>query len=668
MPDVAPPESPEKSGSSDDPTATSASDDGTGRSEEQTPPPFDASPPTTSDDFDDRDETADAESIEGSQQPSTGIDKDQIEHPKLTREQAKELAEAERAELEANLQQEQLELARADAERLLAGPGLITPDPPLTPGDLESAWGARAQEAISALRHDLDGHRVGLAISGGGSLGSFEVGALRFLYDHTDIQPVAICGNSAGALNAAKLAEGRQPHHRAIDEAERLWRSLRINHDMWEPEPWLVRLQASASWANDLREQVSDSDGAAAMVRVAVKVAGSLVRRPPETDGTIEAIRESVRAKSLLSFDPIAALVSRELNPELVAASGIALRMGTVSLEAGELRYVTETGALHDRHDQPIGQDRVDLTSGVIASASIPMAFPPVEMNGEHYVDGGAREILPLELLVTHLGVDRVIAISAGSASIKRRESFADRNLLDILRRVSAEIAPNETLRKELNPPGGWNPDVRLVVPRFDVHDSMTIDPALIAISIDHGYMRSADVLLDLGEEAFDMADEITRIRIELRHLAGPVATLFDSFHQARVDIDKERKDKERRERKHKDREKDREKAWEREREKGKEGDHEAEAAEEAEPDESEAARALIDAEARAVELEKVRRAQTLTSSLAKLVRRRHDEGYPVPQTLTAWLRGLDTTADAETLWDQAITELVTAKSATADE
>ena len=445
------------------------------------------------------------------------------------REQAREQAELERAEKEARALRAAQELARADAERLLGGPGLIAPDPPIPPDELEAGWSPTVVAALRDLRSDLDSHRVGLAISGGGSLGSFEAGALRFLYDHTKVRPVAIGGISAGALNGAKLAEGDGEGERPIDEVERIWRSMRINSDMWEPEPWLMRLQASASWAAELREQVSDSDSAASAVRVAVRVVGSLVRRPPETDGTLEAIRDSLRAQSLLSLAPIAELVRRELRPDRVRSSGIALRMGTVSLEAGELRYVTETGQLVDRHDRPVDQPPVDLASGVLASASIPLAFPPVVLNDEYYVDGGAREILPLELLVERMGVQRVIAVSASSASIKRAPSFADRNMIDILRRVSAEIGPNETLRKELDPPGGWRPEVRLVVPHFNVHDSMTIDPALIAISLDHGYLRAADVLLRLGPDAADLTDRITRIRVELRHLAGPVPTIFDT-------------------------------------------------------------------------------------------------------------------------------------------
>src|SRR6478735_4361398 len=120
---------------------------------------------------------------------------------------------------------------------------------------------------------------------------------------------------------------------------------------------------------------------------MAVRVVGGLVRRPPETDGALDAVREALTAQSLLSLSPVSELLQRELDPELVAGSGIALRVGAVSLESGDLRYVTETGAVHDRDDHPTGLPDVPLMAGVLASASIPLAFPPVRLGDEHYVD-----------------------------------------------------------------------------------------------------------------------------------------------------------------------------------------------------------------------------------------------------------------------------------------
>ncbi|WP_421120423.1 patatin-like phospholipase family protein [Aquihabitans daechungensis] len=128
------------------------------------------------------------------------------------------------------------ELAVEQAESYLSGPGLTVPADAPSPADLEATWDDHVLDALEVLRADLGGRRTGLAISGGGSLGSFEAGVLRFLYDHAAVAPIAVAGNSAGGLNAAKLAEGDLPDGtRAIDEVERLWRSLRTTDDMWEP-------------------------------------------------------------------------------------------------------------------------------------------------------------------------------------------------------------------------------------------------------------------------------------------------------------------------------------------------------------------------------------------------------------------------------------------------
>lgn len=432
-----------------------------------------------------------------------------------------------------------LEAAIADAVALLSGPGLEPLDDPPPPEELEATWSDEAREGVEEARKDLDGKRVGLAISGGGSLGSFEAGSLRFLYDHLRISPVAITGNSAGALNAAKLAHGDPPDGpRAVDEVERIWRSLRVNENMWEPEPWLERLMASASWATAIREQTNGSSSAVSTVKVAVKVLNSIVRRPPETDGTIDAIKDSLKAQSLLSLEPVAHLVARELDPEAIRTSGIRLRVGTVSLESGELRYITETGELHDRDDKPVELPPVALGDGILASASIPVVFPPVRLGDEHYVDGGAREILPLRILVEHLDVERTIAISAGADAMARSRSFADRGMFDILRRVTTDIATNETLRKELAPPGGWPDDVRLIVPDIEVHDAMMIDPALIAISFDYGWMHTADLICGLSPKLRNLTTEITRTRMALREAAGPLPALFGANIDDRPETD----------------------------------------------------------------------------------------------------------------------------------
>jgi len=306
---------------------------------------------------------------------------------------------------------------------------------------------------------------------------------------------------------------------------------------MWRTEPWFEKLQTSAAWAAELREKVGEHGTSGTQIRVALRLLTGTLRHPPETDGTVDAMRQALKAKSLLNLGPVKRLMAAELHPERVLASGILLRLGTVSLEAGELRYVTESGELHDRHDQPLGLPRVRLADGVLASASIPVVFPPVRLGDEHYVDGGAREILPLALAFHHLDTEQIFAVAASAPGVAPAPSFADKGLFDVARRVATEIGPDETLRKELHPPRGWGRRVTLIAPELNVHDALTIDAGLIATSLDYGYMRAADVVLGLSDELRQLTADITRTRVGLRDFEGPVPTFLGAAAARRATV-----------------------------------------------------------------------------------------------------------------------------------
>ncbi|QLQ08230.1 MAG: patatin-like phospholipase family protein [Anaerolineae bacterium] len=67
-----------------------------------------------------------------------------------------------------------------------------------------------------------------IVMSGGGSKGAFQVGALKRMYE-VGIRPQIVCGTSVGALNGAKLAENSET---VISELETLWLSLQGNEDV----------------------------------------------------------------------------------------------------------------------------------------------------------------------------------------------------------------------------------------------------------------------------------------------------------------------------------------------------------------------------------------------------------------------------------------------------
>jgi len=59
------------------------------------------------------------------------------------------------------------------------------------------------------------------------------VGAVRYLYSKS-IHPLIIVGNSVGAINGAKLAEGEDAANpkQGLPDLLRIWRGLRFDSDM----------------------------------------------------------------------------------------------------------------------------------------------------------------------------------------------------------------------------------------------------------------------------------------------------------------------------------------------------------------------------------------------------------------------------------------------------
>src|SRR5699024_2151724 len=119
-------------------------------------------------------------------------------------------------------------------------------------------------------------------------------------------------------------------------------------------------------WASTIRAQPGHSGQSAGAMRVAVRAVNSFVRRPEATDGTIDAVRDALKAQALLRFEPIAALIRRELDEDRIRRSGIALRVGAVALESGELRYIGEDGSLYDRAGAPLDLPPVSLADGIL--------------------------------------------------------------------------------------------------------------------------------------------------------------------------------------------------------------------------------------------------------------------------------------------------------------
>lgn len=442
---------------------------------------------------------------------------------------------------------------------------------------------------------------VGLVLSGGGARASFQVGALRYLYDEVGITPSVITGTSAGSILAAVLAQSADHtgQRASLARLEELFRGMTDSSDMFEELPWFTRLRErgpelmealerrhrrqgtlgrSFRRVADLRhgitvaaERVKAANGArpndAAAeeepVEAARRADAAAATAPPTKltpDGTgpsggglpgepaaspeawqdwttsvserllesIELVRAVGRASADLGtivggarrersmFRP-GRVVDRLVEPDVfdetaVASSGVTLRIAVVALESGELRYVTESGTLVDRENRPVEEGyRTPIVEAVRASCAIPTVFPPVRLGQENYVDGGVRESLPADIAMRHLGVDTCYAVVAGPSGVQHEESYDERDMLAIVLRTTTAIMADEVQRDEVR--RAREAGAVVIEPEFDVHDTLTVEPGLIAIAMDYGWMRAAEVHQDASAQEQAVTRDVVLLR-----------------------------------------------------------------------------------------------------------------------------------------------------------
>lgn len=388
-----------------------------------------------------------------------------------------------------------------------------------------------------------DQELLAIALAGGGARASFQLGALRYLYDHEHIEPDILTGTSAGAILAAALAQypTATQQREALTQVEDIWSQMHSSADMFEELAWFGKLRTHLpAWMKVValrqeshRMSLTQSIQAAFSEMFGKKEEANLAAstdlkaiNPLDTLTTLwEGARATTDIQQIIrgfgteasAFRP-GPVVARLLEPDVfdplrLAASPVKLRISVVGLESGRLRYVTGRGELRDDHDNPLDRSPVEFVDAVTASCAIPGVFPPVELAGEHYVDGGIRMNLPADIAYT-LGATRVIAVVSSAEGPSAVGSFTGGDLLEIIMRSSAAIMPDELENLQIRLAQAQG--ATIIAPVIDVHDALTVDPGLIAIATDYGWMRARDVMSGASEARAQLSHDIIDMR---RHL-----------------------------------------------------------------------------------------------------------------------------------------------------
>jgi NTE family protein len=210
-----------------------------------------------------------------------------------------------------------------------------------------------------------------LVHSGGGSKGAWGCGALQYLLGDLQINYDIICGVSAGAINGAFVSQFKQGEEKLCAHVmKKMWLSL-DNSSIYKR--WFPFGRFHVMWKN-----------------------------------------------SFYDSSPMHNLIKENIKLDKIRQSGKKISIGTVSATSGKYTIFDQASD--------------NFINAVIASASFPGMLEPVSFSGQIWVDGGIKELSPLQKAI-ELGAD-VIDVIITSPQTRVKKFMEKPTIIDILKRT----------------------------------------------------------------------------------------------------------------------------------------------------------------------------------------------------------------------------------------
>jgi NTE family protein len=268
-----------------------------------------------------------------------------------------------------------------------------------------------------------------LVLGGGGVKGLAHVGALRAIHE-AGYRPKGILGTSIGALVGVLAGSGMDD-----GQAERLAKAL-------ERED-IVRFNRRAVWINGVRQM------------------------------------------SVLRGDTLRDYLERVLPAAGWPAITLPVAINAVDLADGGTEWFG-VGV-------PGARDDVSLVDAVYASCALPGFYPPLEIDGRTFVDGGAQHPLPVHK-AAEVGAGRVIAVDVGAGRAADVEAVMSQGLLGIHQRVFSMMS----YRVRQDALRGWSgPPMVYVRPNLDGYGPFGFEH--IGYFLEEGYRAAKQALADVA-------------------------------------------------------------------------------------------------------------------------------------------------------------------------
>jgi len=299
----------------------------------------------------------------------------------------------------------------------------------------------RAVSTHSAAHSDED---CILVLQGGGALGAYQAGVFESL-SKVYREPSWVAGISIGAINAALIAGN--PAHSRVARLREFWELVSSS-------------LAAPTCAQSIPAREGLNEASASQVMLFGVPGFFKPRFPPapfQPRGSLEAI-------SYYDTTPLKSTLERLVDFDRINAGPLRLSVGAVNVRNGNFEYFDSTKQTIDaRH--------------IMASGALPPGFAPIEIDGEHYWDGGLVSNTPLQYVLDQPGKrHRVVfqvdlfaasgALPATLAEVTEREKdirFSSRTRLNTTNELDRQVIAQAARRliEKLPPELRNDPDVR---------------------------------------------------------------------------------------------------------------------------------------------------------------------------------------------------------------
>lgn len=214
-------------------------------------------------------------------------------------------------------------------------------------------------------------HTIALLLQGGGSLGAYQGGVYQALYEH-NIHPDWFSGTSIGAINGAIII-GNPPEQR-IQKLREFWELITpkyLPNYLEDYFPNYHEGDIARTYLNQMSSTIAATKG----------VEGFFKARPVspwlQQPGTSEA-------RSYYDPSELRDTLNSFIDFKLINGGKERLSICASNVKTGNSLYFDT-----DTHEISVDH--------IMAAAALPPGFPPVEIEGEYYWDGGLVSNTPLQ-------------------------------------------------------------------------------------------------------------------------------------------------------------------------------------------------------------------------------------------------------------------------------